>query len=185
MVLLQMNPQTGRQQRESFTKPKWKNYDFTMFWSRITTSHGIAVKWYLRIYWLLPLSIVASFKKNRRFFCLAPSILLPSTDDSFGKHHEYLGQSINFISQRSRFLLSTDSFSFINWNSRQLGRSHTASTDTANKTLLFFCWQNGHIGHAELWWFVGSCQDMCLLWENGHQWNGVSPLADALQEGKR
>ena len=47
--------EAGRQQRESFTKPKWKNYDFTMFWSRIicevksvkvsiTTSHGIAVK---------------------------------------------------------------------------------------------------------------------------------------------
>ena len=31
MVLLQMNQQTGRQQRENFTKPKWKNYDSTMF----------------------------------------------------------------------------------------------------------------------------------------------------------
>ena len=60
--------ETGRQQRENFTKPKWKNYDLTMFWSRITTSHGIAVKWYLRVYWLLPLSIVDSFKKHRRFF---------------------------------------------------------------------------------------------------------------------
>ena len=78
--------ETGRQQRESFTKPKWKNYDSTIFWSRIITSRYIAVKWYLRVYWLLPLSIVASFKKNRRFFCLAPSILLPSTVDSFGKH---------------------------------------------------------------------------------------------------
>ncbi|MDD7108082.1 MAG: hypothetical protein PUI10_05950 [Prevotellaceae bacterium] len=36
--------EAGRQQRESFTEPKWKNYDFTMFWSRITASHGIAVK---------------------------------------------------------------------------------------------------------------------------------------------
>ena len=36
--------ETGRQQRENFTKPKWKNYDFTMFWSRITTSRCIAVK---------------------------------------------------------------------------------------------------------------------------------------------
>ena len=36
--------ETGRQQRENFTKPKWKNYDFTMFLSRITTSRGIAVK---------------------------------------------------------------------------------------------------------------------------------------------
>ena len=84
---------------------------FTMFWSRITTSHGIAVKWYLRVYWLLPLSIVASFKKNRRFFCLESTLLLESTDDSFAEHHEYLGHSINFISQRSLFLISTDSFS--------------------------------------------------------------------------
>ena len=36
--------ETGRQQRESFTKPKWKNYDFIMFWSRIITSRYIAVK---------------------------------------------------------------------------------------------------------------------------------------------
>ena len=36
--------ETGRQQIENFTKPKWKNYDSTMFLSRITTSHGIAVK---------------------------------------------------------------------------------------------------------------------------------------------
>ena len=75
--------QTERQQRESFTKAQWKNYDFTMFWSRIITSHGIAVKWYLRVYWLLPFSIVDSFKKHRRFFCLESTILLESTDDSF------------------------------------------------------------------------------------------------------
>ena len=46
-----------------------------MFLSRITTSHGIAVKWYLRVYWLLPLSIVASFGKHRRLFYWAPWIL--------------------------------------------------------------------------------------------------------------
>ena len=89
-----------------------------MFWSHITASHGIAVDWSLRVYWLLPFSIVASFKKNRdsfalhrRFFCLESTLLLESTDDSFGKHREYLGHSINFISPRSLFLISTDSFS--------------------------------------------------------------------------
>ena len=102
MVLLQMNPQTGRQQRESFTKPKWNKQWLHSVLSRITTSRCIAVKWYLRVYWLLPLSIVDSFKKHRRFFCLESTILLESTD-------EYLGQSINFISQRSLFLISTDS----------------------------------------------------------------------------
>ena len=59
--------ETGRQQRENFTKAQWKNYDFTMFLSRIIPSRYIAVKWLRRVYWLLPLSIVASFKKNRRF----------------------------------------------------------------------------------------------------------------------
>ena len=78
-------------------KPKWKNYDFTMSLSRITASQCIAVKWFLKVYWLLPLSIVDSFAEHRRFFCRAPSTLLPSTVDSFAEHHEYLGQSINFI----------------------------------------------------------------------------------------
>ena len=72
--------------------------------SRIATSRFIAVNWYLRVYWLLPLSIVDSFAEHRRFFCLESTLLLESTD-------EYLGQSINFISQRSLFLISTDSFS--------------------------------------------------------------------------
>ena len=102
--------QEGNREKAS-RKPQWKNYDFTMFLSRITTSRCIAVDWYLRVYWLLPFSIVDSFKKHRRFFCLESTILLESTDDSFAEHHEYLGQSINFISQRSLFLISTDSFS--------------------------------------------------------------------------
>ena len=71
---------------ENFTKPKWKNYDFTMFWPRITTSRCIAVNWFLRVYWLLPLSTDDSFAEHRRFFCRAPTILLPSTDDSFAEH---------------------------------------------------------------------------------------------------
>ena len=64
-----------RQQRENFTKPKWKNYDSTMFFSRITTSRCIAVNWYLRVYWLLPLSIVDSFGKHRRLFFKSPWML--------------------------------------------------------------------------------------------------------------
>ena len=75
-----------------------------IFLSSITTSRSIAVKWYLRVYWLLSLSIVDSFAEHRRFFCLESTLLLESTD-------EYLGQSINFISQRSLFLIATDSFS--------------------------------------------------------------------------
>ena len=43
-VALNESAEAGKQQREIFTKPKWKIYDFSMFWSRITASHGIAVK---------------------------------------------------------------------------------------------------------------------------------------------
>ena len=52
-----------------------------------------------------------SFKKNRRFSRLAPTILLESTDDSFSSHRGCLEKSTNFISKRSHFLLSPDSFS--------------------------------------------------------------------------
>ena len=88
--------QEGNREKAS-RKPQWKNYDFTMFLSRITASHGIAVDWYLRVYWLLPLSIVASFKKHRRFFHFSPTILLESSDDSFSEHREYFGKSVNFL----------------------------------------------------------------------------------------
>ena len=91
---------TERKLHETQVKNLWFYYVL----SCITTSHGIAVMWFLRVYWLLPLSIVDSFAEHRRFFCLESSILLESTD-------EYLGQSINFISQRSLFLISMDSFS--------------------------------------------------------------------------
>ena len=128
-----MNPQRqGRQQEKASQKPKWKNYDFTMFWSRITISHGIAVKWYLRVYWLLPLSIIDSFKKNRRFFWKAPTTLLLSTMNTWAS------QSTSFPKGVISCFLQT-LFLFINWNCRQLGRSHTESTDTSHKALLSFC----------------------------------------------
>ena len=60
---------------------------------------------------LLPMSTDDSFKKNRRFSRLAPTILLESTDDSFSSHRGCLEKSIYFISKRSHFLLSPDSFS--------------------------------------------------------------------------
>ena len=112
-----------------------------MFWSRITTSHGIAVKWYLRVYWLLPLSIVASFKKNRRFFCLAPTILLPSTDDSFGKHRRLFCWAPWILGPVNQLHFQKESFPAFNGlffsssttNSRQLGSSHTESTDTCQQ----------------------------------------------------
>ena len=112
-----------------------------MFWSRIIISHGIAVKWYLKVYWLLPFSIVASFKKSRRFFCLAPTILLLRIVDSFGKHRRlfWKAPTNTWASQSTSFpkgvfsLFQRTLFLFINWNCRQLGRSHTESTDTCQQ----------------------------------------------------
>ena len=75
--------------------PQWKNYDFTMFLSRITASHGIAVDWYLRVYWLLPFSIVDSFAEHRRFFCRAPWILglkIGSVENQWGLYWIILAQ---------------------------------------------------------------------------------------------
>ena len=103
-VLLQMNPQRQKGNREKASRnPSGKTMIYYVL-SCITISHGIAVKWFLRVYWLLPRSIVASFKKHRRFFCLATTTLLLSTDDSFAEHHEYLGQLVNFFLKR--YLLS-------------------------------------------------------------------------------
>ena len=127
---------TERKLHETQVEKLW----FYYVWSRITTSHGIAVKWYLRVYWLLPLSIVASFKKNRRFFCLAPTILLPSTVDSFGKHRRlFCWAPMNtWASQSTSFPKGVIScfhqtlFLFINWNCRQF----TKTTDTCHKTFL-------------------------------------------------
>ena len=95
---------------------KRESYEMTLLFShssncRFNASERINNKWFRRVYWLLPFSIVDYFKKHRRFFCLESSILLESTDDSFAEHHEYLDQSINFISKRCHFLISTDSFS--------------------------------------------------------------------------
>ena len=144
---------------------------FLLCFSRITASRYIAVKWYLRVYWLLPLSIVASFKKNRRFFCLAPSILLLRIVASFGKHrrsfaehHEYLGQSINFISQRIHFQTSPDSFSLHQLNQQTTWqKSYWLNRHLPTRPSSLFCWQNGYVRLAELESFVGPYQDMSLL----------------------
>ena len=131
IVLLQMNPQTGRQQRESFTKPKWKNYDSTMFLSRIITSRYIAVKWYLRVYWLLPLSIVDSFAENRRFFWKASTTLLLSTMNTWASQSTSFPKGVISCFHRTLFL-------FINWISRQLDRSHTTQQTPPTRPSCFF-----------------------------------------------
>ena len=144
MVLLQVNPQTGRQQRESFTKPKWKIYDFTMFLSRITISHGIAVKWFLRVYWLLPLSIVDSFGKHRRLFCWAPWILGSVNQLHFPKESFPCFNGLFFFS------------------STEIVDSLLNQQTPATRPSCLFVWQNGHAKDTEPKFFVGPCQDKCL-----------------------
>ena len=124
--------QEGNREKAS-RKPQWKNYDFTMFLSRITTSRCIAVDWYLRVYWLLPLSTDDSFGKHRRFFRRAPTSLFLRTMNSSASQSTSVPEG--FMSRLLRTLVL-----FINWNCRQL----TKTTDTSHKTLLIFVWQNGH-----------------------------------------
>ena len=157
-----------------------------MFLSRIITSRYIAVKWYLRVYWLLPLSIVASFKKNRRFFCWEPSLLLESTDDSFAEHHEYLGQSINFISKRSHFLLSPDSFSLHQLNQQTTWqKSYYINRHLPQDLPVFLLTKRSY----RTYWTLVICRTVprlvLALLEDGHQWDGVSSLTGTLQERKR
>ena len=158
-VALDESAEAGRQQRESFTKPKWKNYDFTMFLSRIITSRYIAVKWYLRVYWLLPFSIVASFKKNRRFFCRAPSILLLRIDASFGKHRRLFFLAPWILGPVNQLHFQKESFPAF---TGLFFSSSTESADNLTEVILhqqtsatrpscFFCWQNVHIEHTEPW----------------------------------
>ena len=102
--------ETGRQQKESFTKPKWKIYDFTMFLSRITASHGIAVDWSLRVYWLLPLSTVDSCKKHRRFFRRAPTTLLLSTINTWANQSTSFPKGVISCFHRTLFLFINYSY---------------------------------------------------------------------------
>ena len=74
--------ETERQQRESFMKPKWNNYEFTMYLSRITAFHGIAVKWFLKVYWLLPLSTDDSFAEHKTLLIFVDKTVMPDLPNS-------------------------------------------------------------------------------------------------------
>ena len=131
MVLLRINPQRQEGNREKTTRnPSGKTMVWLCFWSRITASRCIAVKWFLKVYWLLPFSIVDSFAEHRRFFCRAPTTLLLSTMNTWASQSTSFPKGVISCFHRTLFL-------FINWISRQLDRSHTTSTNTCHKTLLF------------------------------------------------
>ena len=170
-----MNPQRQEGNREKVSRtPSNKNYDFTMFWSHITAFHGIAVKWFLRVYWLLPLSIVDSFAEHRRFFWKAPTTLLLSTMNTWASQSTSFPKGVFSLFQRTLFL-------FINWNCRQL----TKTTDTSHKTLLSFCLTKRSCQRYRTQVFCRAVPGQVLaLLKNGHQWDVVSSLTGTLQERK-
>ena len=174
-----MNPQRQEGNREKASrKPQWKNYDFTMFWSRITTSHGIAVKWYLRVYWLLPFSIVDSFKKHRRFFCLESTILLESIVNTWVSPSTSFPKGFISSFLRTLFPSSTET-------ADSLAEVILNQQTPANKTSLFLLTQRSY---PTCWTLVigWAVQRYVLaLLEDRYQWNGAFPLAYTLEEGKR
>ena len=187
-VLLQMNPQWQKGNREKASRnPSEKSMILLCFCPRITISHGIAVKWFLRVYWLLPLSIVASFKKNRRFFCLESSLLLESTDDSFAEHHEYLGQFNQLHCPKESFPYFNGLFFFSSTEIvDSLAEVILNQQTPANKTLQSFLLTKRSCQTCrtrEFCWAIPGYEFAFL--DDGHQWNEVSPLASALQERKR
>ena len=84
--------------RESFTKTQMEKLWFYYVLSRSTLPRGLILSdfWeyidcFLLASSLLLKRIVDSFAMHRRFFCLESTLLLESTDDSFGKQSWILG----------------------------------------------------------------------------------------------
>ena len=119
-----------------------------------------------------------SFKKNRRFSRLAPTILFQVTVDAWRSQSTSFPKRVISCFHQTLFL-------FINWISRQLDRSHTTSTDTSHVTLLFLLTKRSY----RTYWTLVICRAVpryvLALLENGHQWDGVSSLTGTLQERKR
>ena len=142
-----------------------ENLWFYYVLSCITTSHGIAVMWFLRVYWLLPLSIVDSIGKHRR-------ILGPVNQLHFPKESFPYFNGLFFFSSTE----IVDSLAEVILNQQT----------PANKTLQSFLltkrscqtWRT-----REFCWVIPGYEFAFL--DDGHQWNEVSPLASALQERKR
>ena len=140
-----------------------------MFMSRIITSRYIAVKWYLRVYWLLPHSIVDSFTEHRRLFCWAPWILGPVNQLHFPKDSFPAFSGLFFSSSTE----SADNLTEIILNQQT----------PANKTLVSFCLTKRSCQRyrTQVFWRTMPGYVLALL-KNGHQWDGVSPLTGTLQE---
>ena len=124
-----------------------------------------------------------SFKKNRRFSRLAPTILLLRIDDSFSSHRGCLEKSINFISKRSHFLLSPDSFSLHQLNQQTTWqKSYYINRHLPRDPPVFLLTKRSY----RTYWTLVICRAVprlvLALLEDGHQWDGVSSLTGTLQE---
>ena len=134
-----------------------------------------------------------SFKKNRRFSRLAPTILLLRIDDSFRKHRRLFFKSPWMLGEVNQLHFQKESFPAF---TGLFFSSSTESADNltevilnqqtpANKTLVFLltkrsyrtCWTR------VICWAVP--RYVLALLKNGHQWDGVSSLTGTLQEKKR
>ena len=131
-----------------------------------------------------------SFKKNRRFSRLAPTILLLRIDDSFRKHRRLFFKSPWMLGEVNQLHFQKESFPAF---TGLFFSSSTESADNltevilhqqtpANKTLVFLLTKRSY----RTYWTLVICRAVprytLALLEDGHQWDVVSSLTGTLQE---
>ena len=131
-----------------------------------------------------------SFKKNRRFSRLAPTILLLRIDDSFRKHRRLFFKSPWMLGEVNQLHFQKESFPAF---TGLFFSSSTESADNLTEVIL----HNRHLPRDppvflltkrsyRTYWTLEICRAVprlvLALLEDGHQWDGVSPLTDTQQE---
>ena len=125
-----------------------------------------------------------SFKKNRRFSRLAPTILLLRIDDSFRKHRRLFFKSPWMLGEVNQLHFQKESFPAF---TGLFFSSSTESADNLTEVILHqqtpatrpSCFLLTKRSYRTYWTLV-ICRAvprlMLALLEDGHQWDGVSPL---------
>ena len=131
-----------------------------------------------------------SFKKNRRFSRLAPTILLLRIDDSFRKHRRLFFKSPWMLGEVNQLHFQKESFpAFTGF----FFSSSTESADSLTEVILHQqtppTWPSCFLltkRSYRTYWTLVICRAVpryvLALLENGHQWDGVSSLTGTLQE---
>ena len=134
-----------------------------------------------------------SFKKNRRFSRLAPTILLLRIDDSFRKHRRLFFKSPWMLGEVNQLHFQKESFPAF---TGLFFSSSTESADSLTEVILHQqtppTWPSCFLltkRSYRTYWTLVICRAVpryvLALLENGHQWDGVSSLTGTLQERKR